>query len=104
MQLRQACGLVRPFQVIARVVVWYSVVTAKPDPAAADIFWVTRPTFDRSQLPMQVEVLFNPVVAKLLYGIDVLPIPEGSAYLAKLLNGLSVTGAFTKRGLVEATL
>ena len=103
-QLRQAFELVRPFQIIARVVVWGSFVTAKPDPADADILWVTRPTFDRGQLPVQVEVLFDPVVAKRLYGIDVLSIPEGSAYLATLLDGLSVTRAFNKRGLVEVTL
>jgi hypothetical protein len=103
-QLRQAFELVRPFQIIARVIVWGSFVTAKPDPADADILWVTRPTFDRSQLPVQVEVLFDPVVAKRLYGIDVLSIPEGSAYLATLLDGLSVTRAFTKRGLVEVML
>ena len=104
MQLRQAFELVRPFQIIARVVVWGSFVTAKPDPADADILWVTRPTFDRGQLPVQVEVLFDPVVAKRLYGIHVLSIPEGSAYLATLLDGLSVTRAFNKRGLVEVTL
>jgi hypothetical protein len=103
-QLRQAFELVRPFQIIARVVVWGSFVTAKPDPADADILWVTRPTFDRSRLPVQVEVLFDPIVAKRLYGIDVLSIPKGSAYLATLLDGLSVTRAFTKRGLVEITL
>ena len=103
-QLRQAFELVRPFQIVARVVVWGSFVTAKPAPADADIPWVTRPTFDRSQLPVQVEVLFDPVVAKRLYGIDVLSIPEDSAYLATLLDGLSVTRAFTKRGLVEVTL
>jgi hypothetical protein len=103
-QLRQAFELVGPFQIIARVVVWGSFVTAKLDPADADILWVTRPTFDRGQLPVQVEVLFDPVVAKRLYGIDVLSIPEGSAYLATLLDGLSVTRAFTKRGLVEVTL
>ena len=103
-QLRQAFELVRPCQIMARVIVWGSFVTAKPDPADADILWVTRPTFDPSQLPVQVEVLFDPVVAKRLYGIDVLSIPEGSAYLATLLDGLSVTRAFTKRGLVEVTL
>jgi hypothetical protein len=58
-QLRQAFELVRPFQIVARVAVWGSFVTAKPAPADADILWVTRPTFDRSQLPVQVEVLFD---------------------------------------------
>ena len=50
---------------------------------------------------MQVDVLFDPVFAKRLYGIDILSIPEGSAYLSMLLDGLAVTRAFTKRGLVE---
>ena len=48
--------------------------------------------------------LFDPVFAKHLYGIDVLSIPEGSAYLSALIDGLSVTRAFTKRGLVEVKL
>jgi len=103
-QLRQAFDLVRPLQIVTRVVVWGSFVTAKPDPADADILWVTLPTFDRGRLPVQVEVLFDPIFAKRLYGIDVLSIPEGSAYLATLLDGLSVTRAFTKRGLVEVKL
>jgi len=53
---------------------------------------------------VQVDVLFDAVLAKRLYGIDVLSIPEGSAYLSTLLDGLSVTRAFTKRGLVEVRL
>jgi hypothetical protein len=100
-RLRQAFDLVRPLEIVSRVIVWGSFVTAKPDPGDADILWVTRPTFDRSQLPVQVDVLFDPVFAKRLYGIDILSIPEGSAYLSMLLEGLAVTRAFTKRGLVE---
>lgn len=103
-RLRQVFDLVRPLQLITRVIVWGSFITAKPDPADADILWVTLPTFDRSQLSVQVEVLFDPVFAKRLYGIDVLSIPEGSAYLSTLIDGLSVTRAFTKRGLVEVKL
>lgn len=84
--------------------VWGSFITAKPDPADADILWVTLPTFDRNQLSVQVEVLFDPVFAKRLYGVDGLSIPEGSAYLSTLIDGLSVTRAFTRRGLVEVKL
>jgi hypothetical protein len=103
-RLRQAFTLVWPLGIIAGVIVWGSFVTAKPDPADADILRVTRPIFDRSRLAVQIDVLFDPVFAKRLYGIDVLPIPEGSAYLSTLLDGLSVTRAFTKRGLVEVRL
>jgi hypothetical protein len=100
-RLRQAFDLVRPLEIISRVIIWGSFVTAKLDPGDVDILWVTRLTFGRSQLPVQVDVLFDPVFAKRLYGIDILSIPEGSAYLSMLLEGLSVTRAFTKRGLVE---
>jgi hypothetical protein len=103
-RLRQAFTLVRPLGIIAGVIVWGSFVTVKPDPADADILWVTRPIFDRSRLAVQIAVLFDPVLARRLYGIDVLSIPEGSAYLSTLLDGLSVTRAFTKRGLVEVRL
>jgi hypothetical protein len=41
---------------------------------------------------------------KRLYGIDVLSIPEGSALLPTLLDGLAITRAFTRRGLVEVRL
>ena len=44
-------------------------------------------------------MLFDPVVARPLYGLDVPSIPEGSAYLPTPLDGLSVTRAFTKCGL-----
>jgi len=100
-RLLQACGLIRPLGVISRVIVWGSFVTAKPEPADADILWVTLPILDRHRVPVQRDVLLDPVVAKHLYGIDVLSIPEGSASLATLLDGLSVTRACTKRGLVE---
>ena len=103
-RLRQTFEVVRPLGIIARVILWGSFITAKPDPADADILWVTLPTFDRSRLSVQVDVLFDPVLARRLYGIDVLSIPEGSAYLSTLLDGLSVTRAFTKRGLVEVRL
>ena len=103
-RLGQAFDLVRPLQIISRVIMWGSFVTSKPDPADANILWVTLSTFDRSQLPVHVDILFDPVLAKRLYGIDVLSIPEGSAYLATLLDGLAVTRAFTKRGLVEVKL
>jgi hypothetical protein len=103
-QLRQAFNMIQPLEIVSRVIVWGSVITAKPDPADADILWVTLPIFDRSHLPVQVEVLFDPVLAKRLYGIDVLSIPEGSAFLSMLLDGLSVTRAFTKRGLVEVRI
>ena len=103
-RLRQAFELVQPLGIISRVIIWGSFITAKPDPADADILWVTLPVFDRSRLPVQVDVLFDPILAKRLYGIDVLFIPEGSAYLATLLDALSVTRAFTKRGLVEVRL
>ena len=103
-RLREVFDLVRPLQIISRVVVWGSFITAKPDPADADILWVTLPRFDRSHLPVDVDVLFDPVFARRLYGIDVLSIPEGSAYLSTLLDGLFVTRAFTKRGLVEVRL
>jgi hypothetical protein len=103
-RLQQAFDLVRSLQIISRIIVWGSFVTAKPDPADADILWVTLPTFDRSQLPVHVDILFDPVLAKRLYGIDVLSIPEGSGYLSMLLDGLSMTRAFTKRGLVEVKL
>ena len=103
-RLWQAFELVHPLGIISRVIIWGSFITVKPDPADADILWVTLPVFDRSRLPVQVDVLFDPVLAKRLYGIDVLFIPEGSAYLATLLDTLSVTRAFTKRGLVEVRL
>jgi len=103
-RLRQAFDLLRPLEIISRVIVWGSFVTAKPDPADADVLWVTLPTFDRRRLPMQVDVLFDPVLVRRLYGLDVLSIPEGSAYLSTLLDGLSVTRAFTKRRLVEVRL
>ena len=76
-------------------------MTAKPDPGDADILWITRPHFDRSRLPAHIAVLFDPVLARHIYGIDVLSLPEGSAALPLLLDGLAVTRAFTKRGLVE---
>ena len=103
-RLRQAFTLVRPLGIIAGLIVWGSFVTAKSDPADADILWVTRPIFDRSRLAVQIDVRFDPVLARRLYGIDILSIPEGSAYLSTLLDGLSVTRAFTKRGLVEVRL
>ena len=65
---------------------------------------MTLPVFDRSRLPVQVDVLFDSVLAKRMRGIDALFIPEGSAYLATLLDALSVTRAFTKRELVEVRL
>ena len=88
-RLWQVLELVQPLGIISRVIIWGSFITAKPDPADADILWVTLPVFDRSRLPVQVDVLF---------------IPEGSAYFATLLDALSVTRAFTKRGLVEVRL
>ncbi len=103
-RLRQALDLARPQAIVSRVIIWGSFITAKSDPADADILWITLPTFDRSRLPVQVGVLFDPVLAKRLYGIDILSIPEGSAYLSTLLEGLSVTRTFTKRGLVEVRL
>jgi len=103
-RLRQVLELVRPLRIISRIVIWGSFITAKPDPGDADILWVTLPEFDRSRLPVQVDLLFDPVLAKRLYGIDVLFIPEGSDYLPTLLDALSVTRAFTKRGLVEVSL
>jgi hypothetical protein len=53
-RLGQAFDLVRPLQIISRVIVWGSFVTSKPDPADADILWVTLSTFDRSHLPVHV--------------------------------------------------
>lgn len=103
-RLQQAFDLLRPLEIISRIIVWGSFITAKPNPADADILWVTLPTFDRSHLTVQVDVLFDPVLARRLYGIDVLSIPEDSAYLPTLLDGLAVTRAFTKRGLVEVRL
>jgi hypothetical protein len=100
-RLRQAFELVRPLGIVSRVVIWGSFITDKLDPADADILWVTLPTFDRGRLSVQVDVLFDPVLAKRLHGIDVLSIPEGSAYLPTLLDGLSITRSFTRRGLVE---
>jgi hypothetical protein len=103
-RLRQAFDLVRPLGIISRVIIWGSFVTAKPDPADADILWVTLPHFERRHLPVQVEVLFEPVLVKRLYGIDILSIPEHSAFLPTLLDGLSITRTFTRRGLVEVRL
>jgi hypothetical protein len=53
---------------------------------------------------VQVDVLFDSVLAKRLYGIDVLSIPEASAYLSTLLDGLSMTRVFTRRGSVGVRL
>ena len=103
-RLQQAFDLVRPLQIISRVIIWGSFVTAKPAPADSDILWVTLPNFDRRQLSPQVDVLFDPVLAKRLYGMDILSIPENSTYLPTLLDGLSVTRALTQRGLVEVRL
>ena len=103
-RLRQAFELVQPLGIISRVIIWGSFITAKPEPADADILWVTLAEFDRGRLAVQVDILFDPVLAKRLYGIDVLFIPEGSAYLATLLDALSVTRALTRRGLVEVRL
>ena len=103
-RLRRVFELVQPLGIISRVIIWGSFITAKPEPADADILWVTLPEFDRGRLAVQVDILFDPVLAKRLYGIDVLFIPEGSAYLATLLDALSVTRALTRRGLVEVRL
>jgi hypothetical protein len=46
-RLRQAFDLVRPLGIVSRVIIWGSFITDKPDPADADILWVTLPTFDR---------------------------------------------------------
>ena len=86
------------------MIIWGSFITAKSDPADADILWVTLPEFDRSRLSVQVGVPFDPVLARRVYGIDILSIPEASDYLAPLLDALSVTRAYTKRGLVEVRL
>lgn len=75
-RLQQAFDLLRPLEIISRIIVWGSFITAKPNPADADILWVTLPTFDRSHL----------------------------TYLPTLLDGLAVTRAFTKHGLVEVRL
>lgn len=104
MHLQQVFDLVRPLGIISRVIIWGSFVTAKPDPADADILWVTLSHFERRHLSLQVDVLFDPVLAKRMYGIDILSIPEGSAFLPTLLEGLAMTRAFTKRGLVEVRL
>ena len=103
-RLQAVLDLVQPYAIVARVIVWGSFVSAKPDPADIDLLWVTLPTFERGRLPVQVDTLFDPVLAKRLYGIDVLSIPEGSAWLPTLLDGLSVTRAFSRRGLVEVRL
>src|SRR5687768_17613776 len=78
--------------------VWGRFITAKPAPAEADLLWVTLPSFDRHRLSVQVDVLFDPVVARRLYGIAALSSPEGSAYLSTLLDGRSVSRAFTSVG------
>ena len=103
-RLQQVFDLVRPYAIVARVIVWGSFVSAKPDPADIDLLWVTLPTFDRGRLPIPVDTLFDPVLAKRLYGIDVLSVPEGSTLLPTLLDGLAITRAFTRRGLVEVRL
>ena len=64
----------------------------------------TRLQFDRGRLPVLVDTLFDPVLAKRLYRINMLSIPEGSAVLPTLLDGLAITRAFTRRGLVEVRL
>ena len=65
-RLLQAFELIRPLGVISRVIVWGSFITAKPEPADADILGVTLPTFDRNRLPVQVDVLLDPVLARRL--------------------------------------
>lgn len=102
--LQKTFDLVRPLGIISRVIVWGSFITAKPSPGDADILWVTLPHFERRNLSIQVDILFDPVLAKRVYEIDVLSIPEGSALLPTLIDGLSMTRAFTKRGLVEVQL
>ncbi len=63
-RLRQAFELVQPLGIISRVIIWGSFITVKPDPADADILWVTLPVFDRSRLPVQVDVLFDPRISE----------------------------------------
>jgi len=58
-RLLQAFGLIRPLGVISRVIVGGSFITAQPEPADADILWVTLPIFDRHRLPVQVDVLLD---------------------------------------------
>lgn len=103
-RLQQVFARIHLLGVVSRVIIWGSFVTAKPEPADADLLWVTLPHFERQHLPVEVDVLFDPILAKSLYGIDVLSIPEGSAFLSTLLDGLSITRSFTKRGLVEVRL
>lgn len=53
-RLQTVLDPVRPYAIVARVIVWGSFVSAKPDPADIDLLWVTLPTFERDRLPVQV--------------------------------------------------
>jgi hypothetical protein len=88
---------------LARFIIFGSFVTAKPDPADADIFLLMEDTFDASQLSGETALLFDHIAAQNYEGASIFWVRRLAA-----LDGEKATVEYwqlkrdgTKRGIVE---
>ena len=88
---------------LARLIIFGSFVTAKPDPVDVDIFLLMEDTFDASQLSGETALLFDHIAAQNYEGASIFWVRRLAA-----LDGQQATVEYwqlkrdgTKRGIVE---
>ena len=102
-RLERIYNLARSTGQLARLVIFGSFVTAKPDPNDVDVFMLMQDTFDSSQVTGEAAIIFDHMAAQSTEGASVFWIRKAAAIGGEqaALAHWQVKRDKTKRGIVE---
>jgi hypothetical protein len=88
---------------LARLVVFESFITSKPEPNDVDVFLLMEDTFDASRLTGEAQVLFDHAAAQALFGASVFWLRRLTAFEGeqKTIEYWQVKRGNGRRGIVE---
>jgi Nucleotidyltransferase domain len=105
MRLERILDLVYQLGGVARVIVFGSFVSGKPDPNDVDVFLIMEDAFDLNAVTGEARLVFDHSAAQAHFGASVFWVRRASCFPteAEMVSGWSLKRDGSMRGLVEIT-
>jgi hypothetical protein len=103
MRLERILDLVYQFGGVARVIVFGSFVSGKPDPNDVDVFLIMEDAFDLNAVTGEARLVFDHSAAQAHFGASVFWVRRTSCFPteAEMVSGWSLKRDGSMRGIVE---
>jgi hypothetical protein len=105
MRLRRIFDLVAPSNHVARIIVFGSFASEKPEPNDVDLFFVMEDTFDLNVVSGEARLVFDHASAQAHFGASVFWVRRAACFPneAEMVAGWGLKRDGSSRGIVEVT-